>query len=130
MHGVENWSLACRCGGVRALGSATFVLGPDPTLRPPRVGPTLVGGGNYSCERVVGGGDFLCEQVVGGEMENCRARRKVVVRTTCLSEVRCFVDEGLNEDLHPSLPEILALTLSMVSEDSIPWVIILPLWGP
>jgi hypothetical protein len=51
---------------------------PDPALRHPRVGPTLVRDGNYLCERVVGGGDSSCEQVVGGEAETCRARRRLV----------------------------------------------------
>jgi hypothetical protein len=53
---------------------------PYPTLRPPHAGLTLVGDGNYSCERVVGGGDSSCKQLVGGEVETYRARRRFLVR--------------------------------------------------
>jgi hypothetical protein len=43
--------------------------------------------------------------------------------------MRGLVNEGLDEDLHPSLFWILPLTLLIVSEDFIPRVIILPLRG-
>jgi hypothetical protein len=60
---------SCRC------------LAKDPALRPPCVGPTLVGYGNYSCERVVGG-DARSGQRRGRklpcEVERCRARRLLV----------------------------------------------------
>jgi hypothetical protein len=67
--------------GSSSIGEALRSCGaPDPTFQPPRVGPTLVGGENYSCERVVRGGDSSCEQVVGGEAETCRARRRLLKR--------------------------------------------------
>jgi hypothetical protein len=92
------------------------------------VGPTLVGDGNYSCERVVGGeaesprvrrrlverdGDFSCGTETGRARqrlverdgnsscgaETSRARRRLVVEATYQSEVRCLASEGLDEDL-------------------------------
>jgi hypothetical protein len=51
------------------------------------------------------------------------------VRGGELSKMRCLVNEGLDKDLHPSQSWILALALSMVSEDSISRVIISPLKG-
>jgi hypothetical protein len=68
----RNGALRVVAGELERWGSATFVWALDPSPRPPRVGPALVGDGNYSCEQVVGGGDFSCEQVVRGEAKSCR----------------------------------------------------------
>jgi hypothetical protein len=63
-------------------------------------------------------------------METGRATRRLVVEVTFKSEVRRLASEGLDEDLYLSLSWILALTLSMVSEDYTSRVIILPLKRP
>jgi hypothetical protein len=144
LHNCMTWRNGPLCvvtGELERQGSATFVWAPDPTLRPPCVGPTLLEDGNYLCERVVRGGDSSCEQVVRGEAESPRARKRILVRSggsscgtkTCLARRRLlvqggslsrksptgrrwggFVSEALDEDLHPSLSWILTLTLSMV----------------
>jgi hypothetical protein len=81
LHDVEDWSLACRCRELERRGRAMFMWVPNPTLRPPCVGPALVSDGNYSCEWVVRYRDSSCEQVVRGEAESPRARRRLLVRS-------------------------------------------------
>jgi hypothetical protein len=68
-------------GELERRGRAMFMWVPNPTLRPPCVGPALVSDGNYSCEWVVRYRDSSCEQVVRGEAESPRARRRLLVRS-------------------------------------------------
>jgi hypothetical protein len=72
-------------GEFECRGDATFVWAPDPMLRPPCVGPTLVRYGNYSCEWVVGDEAETTRANKQSEVwrRGSRVRRKVVVEAAC-----------------------------------------------
>jgi hypothetical protein len=91
LHDVEDWSLACRCRELERRGRAMFMWVPNPTLRPPCVGPALVRDGSYSCEWVVRYRLLMrtsCQRQSGKsscEAETPRTKRRLLMRGGDLS---------------------------------------------
>jgi hypothetical protein len=106
LHGVGNRCVACRRGEPDRRGNTTFMWAPVPMLWPLRVSPTLVGGGNFSCERVVGGGVFpykrSCRRRGGKsscEAETPHARQSLVGESSFWWETRRLASDDPDKGL-------------------------------